>query len=216
MSKKSIQERIRQGKRIVTYFPVMNRRVQEKVHFIVNELLEKYDRPDLKEVAYSALKEIIINGVKANLKHYLFKTQLAGENVSDEERKKVLAMLKNNLNERELERFYSVALHEKLRVRVRIDHDESQIRFRVTNNTQMTEEENNRIIEKFKQALEYNNLAEYYMNFADDMEGSGIGITMIVLMLKNVGLDPYLFTVSTERKITVAKVELPLQDALGA
>lgn len=216
MSKKSIEERIQQGKRIVTYFPVMNKRVQEKVHFIVNELLKKYDRPDLQEVAYSALKEIIINGVKANLKHYLFKTQLAGENVSEEERKRVLAMLKNNLNEKELEKFYGIALKEKLRVRVRIDHDDSQIRFRVTNNTQMTEEENNRILEKFKQALSYNNIAEYYMNFADDMEGSGIGITMIVLMLKNVGLDPYLFTVSTERKITVAKVELPLQEALGA
>jgi len=73
--------------------------------------------------------------------------------------------------------------------------------------------EDKRIREKFEAALKYDSIADYYMNNLDDSEGQGIGITMIVLMLKGNNIDPHAFTFDPKKKhSTKAKIEFPIKE----
>lgn len=210
MRQRNMLEKIDNGKPIVTSFPVMDEKVQGSMHFMVENLLKRYKRPDLQEIVYSTLKELIINGVKANLKHYIFERE-AIHSEQNGEAKAALVELKGMLNEKDLVKFKEVAQMKKLKVRVRVLHSNDKMIFCIQNNTAMTEEEKRRVREKFNKALKYDGIAEYYLENADELEGSGLGITMIVLMLKGSGIDPNTLHIATIRpNVTQAYIELPL------
>ncbi|OHD53421.1 MAG: hypothetical protein A2014_04030 [Spirochaetes bacterium GWF1_49_6] len=205
-----IQQRIAQGEDICFDLYVMDGEAQQIVHSLVQGIINKYERQDLEEMIYSSLKELIINGVKANLKHFLFKAK--NINDTDEEHGIGFDDLKRLLDENELERFKEVAAMEGLSVRVTVIHSQERLMFLIENNTPMTRYERRRVREKFDSALQYDNIFEYYLGNADDTEGSGLGITMIVLMLKGVGIDPHAFSINVHGKnTTVAKIHLPLR-----
>lgn len=210
MSQEKFARDIAAGRAIEFDFPVINEGIQSMLHQISDALLDHYQRMDLKEILYSMLKELIINGVKANMKHYYFSQSNIDSN-SPESLARGYELLKEKLQESELNQFESIAQENGLQIHVSILHSQQRIITLVENNTPMTRFEDKRIREKFNKALHYDSIAEFYMENADDFEGSGLGITMIVLMLKGNGIDPHAFTVNTQDdRSTVAKVELPL------
>jgi hypothetical protein len=212
-NRSAILEDIANGVDIHFEFPVLSVGMQDALHFVLNALLEKYGREDLHETLYSALKEMVINGVKANMKHHFF-LQSGYSLDSPEDLLKGYAELKEKLNERELDRFEGLAREHKLRIQLSILHSQERIITLVENNTPMMPVEDQRIREKFSKALGYDSIVEYYMDNADDIEGSGLGITMIVLMLKANSIDPHAFTVNTSNSSsTVARIEVPLARA---
>ena len=205
---------IERGDDIQFDFPVLDVTIQEALHFVLDELLKRYERPDLHEALYSSLKEMIINGVKANMKHHFF--QEAGYSTDSEaDLAKGYEELKERLNEKELERFEGLARQHGLHIKLSILHSPQRFIALVENNTPMMPVEDERIREKFTRALGYDSIAEFYMDNADDIEGSGLGITMIVLMLKANNIDPHAFTINTSQKdSTIARVEVPLEPSV--
>jgi hypothetical protein len=204
----SLREQIRQGNEIELTFPVINRPIQEMIHSFLTELLGHYGREDLMETLYSILKELIINGVKANMKHHYFPEDEV-RRMSEEDH----LCMKALLNEQELVRFEEEAQRTGHGIILTTRHSPERLLFLITNTSPITDEEDGRIRQKFQTALAYDSIAEYYLDHADDIEGSGLGITMIVLMLKANNIDPHAFTVNTaNRKQTVAKLEFPLQE----
>jgi hypothetical protein len=212
MNERKIVENLEQNKNVSLSFYIMDEEIQHKVHFLAKKVLEKYDCLYLLDIVYSSLKELIINGIKANMKHHLM---LMHEIKPEEEGKENgnLAPLKKMLRESQLPNFKEIAKKENLKVKVSVKHKDEKLIFQVQNNTPMTETEKQRIRNKFEKALEFDSIAEYYIQNADQMEGSGLGITMIVLMLKGAGIDPKMFSVKLHRsKQTLAKVEFPLKN----
>jgi hypothetical protein len=48
------------------------------------------------------------------------------------------------------------------------------------------------------------------MDNADDTEGYGMGIALIVILLKSEKLDPNLFTIVTAPDTTTARIKIPI------
>lgn len=212
MTNERVLEKIANGKKIKTVFSIMDERVEHSVRFIVEQVLNHYNREDMIEATYTALKEIIINGVKANLKHHVFQ-EMVNDPHSEEQIRNALASFKQHLNENDMKEYRKIANRENLKVTLTVKHSADHILFKVENNTKMTQDEDRRVKEKFERALKYENIAEFYMDAADDTEGTGLGITMIVIMLKNVGVDPHVFSVHNIREqITSAKFSIPLEE----
>ena len=204
MDSNTLKKQIMEQSELEITFPVLNNKSQETVHQFLSVLLQHYQRPDLMDTLYSILKELILNGVKANMKHHYFPdTSLSSED---------LQCLKSLLNEAELQKFETTAAREGHFVSIHANHSDERLIFRVINSSPITVNEDRRIREKFQTALSYDSIAEYYMEHADDIEGSGLGITMIVLMLKANGVDPHAFTVDTRTaNRTTARLEFPLK-----
>ena len=207
MDKKHILSQIKNGEALTLTFPVINESIQETMHFIVDSLLVHYGQEEKKELLYSSLKELVINGIKANLKHHMVEIYSL-----DETNPQIQEMLKELLNEKELKKFEEIARRRDFNVKITIQHSSDEVILLVENNTVITKNEFKRVQDKFERALQYNNLFEYYMEHGDETEGSGLGITMIVLMLKGEGIDPKVFSIERdENDVTIAKLHVPLR-----
>jgi len=50
------------------------------------------------------------------------------------------------------------------------------------------------------------------MDNMDNTEGAGLGIALIMILLKNEGIDPNLFRIITHPDRTIARVEIPFSE----
>lgn len=204
-----LKELINNGQGIKITFPTINRNIEDSLKIILNELLAFYKRSDFMELMYSTLKELFINGVKANMKHYYF-NEMAIDLSNPDHVKKGYEALKEKLNEKNLIIFDEIARAANLNIILTLHHSKDRLLALVENNSPMNSNEDERIRDKFQKALKYESIADYYMECGDDTEGTGLGISMIVLLLKGCGIDPHAFTISSKDSTTVAKIEVPL------
>jgi hypothetical protein len=212
LDENGIKDMVKNGKPIEIVFPILNNPLQESIHFLVDTILHQYGRVDMKECIYTSLKELVINGIKANIKHIIFQEN-GIDTLSEKSLDKGLLLLKDLMNEKNIGELEKKAIARKLTIKLNILHSRDRIILIVENNTPMTDIEEKRVREKFEAALKYESIADYYMNNLDDSEGQGIGITMIVLMLKGNQIDPHAFTFDMKKRdATRAKIEFPMRE----
>lgn len=176
---------------------------------IIESILEKHDRPDYLSAVYTATKELALNGAKANIKRILFEE----ENVDVEDQvayEQAMRLFKERLTDEFTREYARKAYERNLFVDVRFDYDETHLVIQVLNNSAMSEKEDSRVREKFRLGEKYDSIAEYYMDVQDNVEGAGMGIALILMLLKAQEIDTHLFTIQSDfRTKTVARVEFP-------
>ncbi len=158
---------------------------------------------------FTVVMELVTNAVKANLKRAFFTRN--GYSLSDSESYRAgVEAFKDNYKVIEGEE-YGRALGElDLVVSVNIDLDNDRLLTFVENNTQLQADEETRIRGKLASAMSASELAEFYLHFGDDSEGSGLGLAMIVFLMREIGFDPNNFRVYQKNGKTIARIEFPL------
>ncbi len=178
--------------------------------YITETILSKYDRLDIIGPVYTALKELSINGAKANIKQVLFE-ELGISMDNDKDYASGMNHFKTNLTEAWILEYGKKAEIMGLYVDISFNYNPQRLLIEVINNRPISEKEDVRIRQKFQTAMEYDNIAEFYIAGGDSSEGAGMGIVLITMLLKAQGIDPHLFTLRSNYKdITIAKVEIPL------
>jgi putative nucleotidyltransferase with HDIG domain len=71
-----------------------------------------------------------------------------------------------------------------------------------------------RIQDKMARSRQYDNLEDALTHILDDSEGAGLGLIILVLMLKKIGLDDEAFNIKTTDKYTIASISIPLDKTL--
>ena len=214
-TKQQLKDQISLGRDLVYDFHDFHEGLEKEVDNAICVLLGKYDKKDLQEVIYSIVKELSINGVKANLKQIVFQEKNIDRNDSSSIIKGLHNLHEIISNPTMLEEYGKKAQKYNYSVKLRLKHSDKRVIVIGSNTVAMKDEEEQRIREKFKRALNYDSIAEYYMDNLDDAqaEGAGLGITMIVLLLKSSNINPHSFTIYKNRdKETVAKIEIPLAE----
>ncbi|MCS6984845.1 MAG: hypothetical protein NZM25_06960 [Leptospiraceae bacterium] len=185
---------------------------EEALNFITSTILNKYNRPDLQGPVYTAVKELAINGAKANIKHILF-WELGLNMDDDQEYEKGMAVFKENLSESWVLEYALKARDKKLYVDIVFDYNPDRLIVEVINNRPISPKEDVRIRAKFAKSMKYDDIAQFFLEGGDSSEGAGMGIVLVTMLLKAQGIDPHLFTIrSNYRDSTIAKVEFPLHD----
>ena len=80
----------------------------------------------------------------------------------------------------------------------------------VRNNVEINKKEYIRIHDKLARSRQYNTLEEALSNVLDPSEGAGLGLVILVLMLKKIGLDEDCFDIWAESGETVARITVPV------
>lgn len=178
---------------------------------IVNSILEKYNRIDLIDMVYSSAKELIINATKANLKRVIF-YNLNLEPSKEEDYHQGMTYFKNNISE---EKILSYKPHFKkynIPVIATFYYSPYVLNIKVKNSFPLLEIEERRIRDKFKKATSFSSLLDFFMEYGDDTEGAGMGLTMVGILLDQSGIDKRSFSLYSSNKYneTVAKLEIPL------
>ena len=82
------------------------------------------------------------------------------------------------------------------------------VRIAIRNNTELTATERSRIEEKLSIARGFNCLSDAYAKTEDGTEGAGLGIVMMIIMLKNLGFGSDVFDMTSESGQTCATLTL--------
>ncbi len=189
----------------------VNEKVEKYILHILKMILNKYGRASLLDLVYTITKELAINGVKANQKRLFFDEHgLDINNPADYE--KGVVDFRRAFSD-EMNEMYGTKSREKgVYVKIFLSHGDDGLCIEVENNTAIAPAEELRLREKMKKSMSYNDIAEFYMDNMDNTEGAGLGIALIMIMMKSEGLDPALFRIGTLEDRTVARVEIPFND----
>ncbi|MCP5483482.1 MAG: hypothetical protein H7A21_18745 [Spirochaetales bacterium] len=196
---------------LVTYF--LTDRGEGMLHAICRALLEARGRPDLLDIVYTAAKELILNGTKANVKRVLFREQgLDAANEADYRRG--MDLFKGELREERIAAYRSRFKEYDLPVTATFYGNPLVLNIKVKNNFPLLPQEEQRIREKFDRAQSFSSLIDFYTEHADESEGAGLGLTMVGLLLDESGIDKHAFTLYSNPIYgeTAARLEIPLSD----
>ena len=94
-------------------------------------------------------------------------------------------------------------------VELNFDYTSDGLVINVVNTTPINVHDEAKMREKLRFAMGVEDLAEFYINHGDDTDGAGIGIALIILLLKGENLDPSLFRIGVKEGKTMARLEIP-------
>ncbi|TGM60406.1 hypothetical protein [Leptospira vanthielii] len=184
--------------------------LDENLVIILDALTEKYGISDLSAILFTIVKDLILNGFKANFKRLFFlENQLDIHSPADYELG--VRMYKSLILSGRGNSFEPLAREKNLYVHVKIEHNQNQIKFDVRNNTTLVRGEMQKIRNSLLHAQNYNDIMEYYIERGDNSEGEGIGIALCVILLKGEGLPTDQFRIYHEDGETIAQLTIPLK-----
>lgn len=184
----------------------------EKVlNLVTSAILKKYGREDLIDVVYMSAKELVINATKSNLKRVLF-ARIGLDLFNPENYEQGMKHFKEELKEENIRKYKSLFREFKFTVTITFYYSPDVLNIKIKNNTQLIPQEEERIRQKFAQAVSYANLFDFYLEHGDDTEGAGMGLTLVGILLNQSGIDKHQFTLysSPHYNETTARLEIPL------
>ncbi len=208
-----IKEQIDRNKSYIMKFFIADDDVEKEVETALQIIFEKFNKPELAGVLLTCLMELIVNAAKANLKRVIF--ELNNLNI-DDENQYLSGMLKfkNLLVESSYIKYFSNLKNHDYWIKVVFEYDDKGVKIEVINNAHITQIEERRLREKLKKAMQYKDIAQFYLEQGDELEGAGMGIALVIMLMKGLGIDPGLFRIGNiEDKQTLIRLEIPFTDS---
>lgn len=182
-------------------------KTQNYVDHFLEAFLDELGIPQIMDQLSYCIKELAVNAKKANTKRIYFdERQLDLNNEVD-----YLNGMKNfKADTLSNNKHYLAQLRARdLYVKIEFLKYQGYCTVAVRNNSLLLPWERDRINEKVAKARQYATLEDAFEEVLDDSEGAGLGILVLVLMLRNVGFEGDFFQVYTVGGETVARIILP-------
>ncbi|GIX41552.1 MAG: histidine kinase [Leptospiraceae bacterium] len=209
----NIEIAVKNGRYLVLKTHRMTDTVEKHIQYALESILKKTEHERYIHSLYTILKELVINGCKANQKRIFFDDK--GLNILDpEDYQKGIEEYKKHFSEEMAIEYGKKAKQKGLYVLIDFEFDENGLRIEVINNSTIAPQEEKAMREKLKKAMGYNDLAEFYMDQAmqGDAEGAGLGLALVIILLKGEGIDPNYFRIIIDKDKTIARLEIPFTD----
>lgn len=173
----------------------------------VASLLRSISLEFLLEIVFTVLNELLVNAFKANVKRVYF--EKIGKNIFDkQDYKEGITNFRDEFGD--IHSGLLIAVEQSnYRIQLKISNEKDKIRFWVSNNAPMVEEEIERINVRLISASKVKNLTEAYQDNLDSYESSGLGLVLVQLLLRNSGITENHFSINSENDITTAYFEIP-------
>jgi len=182
---------------------------EKNIQYALSKILERHNKSDLYTPVYSSLKELVANAIKANAKYILIEE---GEIKDPDDIMEVVDKVRNILNEESLLLYGIKAKQYRLSTRIYLKPQTTRLTIEVINNLPVPQKELERMRERIERSSNYDSIADFYLENPDPAaEGMGLGLSMVVVLLKSVGIPYTNFTLYTDFKSkTVARIIIPL------
>lgn len=176
-------------------------------HYVVNHILASFKLNYLDTVIVTFLREVVENGVKANLKRAYFDARKADIQDPEQYASVIRAFRAEGVSN--LEDFVPVMQEMNLKVQVFMETTPEGLRVVVQNNSGMTPDELTRARSRIQAAAEISSIAEILERFEDDTEGAGLGILLNMLLLKKTGIGTHNFQIASSEQDTRVMLKVP-------
>ncbi|MDR1899898.1 MAG: HDOD domain-containing protein, partial [Treponema sp.] len=154
------------------------------------------------------VQELAVNAKKANTKRVYF-TERGLDLANPDDYKEGMEHFKENTLSN-IAHYLQLQKEKGLYIKLILQIKKNIIHIEVRNNVAVTKTELIRIHDKLARSRQYNNLEDALSQVLDDSEGAGLGLVILVLMLKKMGLDEDCFDILGTDKETIARIVIPL------
>lgn len=162
---------------------------------------------EIEDYIVYCLNELTTNAKKANTKRVYFKEK--GFDIYDQKSydEGMLNFKQESLSN--IDYYLQLQKKEGLYIKVIMQAKPGCIIFEVRNNVQMVATEFKRIFDRMVVARDYETVDQAFMQAIDDTEGAGLGLIIMLLMLKKIGLQEDAFELITEKDMTINRITIP-------
>ncbi len=174
---------------------------------ILGVYLEKFGQGALKDRISYCLRELAVNAKKANTKRVYFSEKNLDINDSEDYSVGMKTFKQETLDNINywLEKQKDAGLYIKIVFHSKGDSFSISIK----NNALISQKEQMRVYDRIARSRAFESMEEALSSVLDDSEGAGLGIVILVLMLKKIGLDEDAFDIDVEGDETVARITIP-------
>lgn len=205
--REDILQRINAGETVQFHMFSLGDSMERQLDFTIAAVLKKYARESLQATIYTCIKELIINATKAAARLAYFHDHGLDPNDPGDIFQANESM-RGRLDEAWIKKYGALAKELGHVTLVRIHHEPAGLRLDVTNpKMRATEEE--RVRRRLARGMTYDDLVAFYMEHGDQTEGEGLGLMMVLLLLRAEGINPHYFRMGVIDDRTFARIEIP-------
>lgn len=183
---------------------------EESLEQILAVFLEEFGQSQIKDRIAYCLRELAVNAKKANTKRaYFIERSLKIQNDEDYDegmkdfKRATLENIQHYLEkQKEMGHYIKIIFHTQAKT----------FSVSVRNNVEISKKEQLRVYDRVARSRAFDSMEEALSTVIDDSEGAGLGIVIMVLMLKKIGLGEDSFEIDVVNGETVAQINIPFSD----
>jgi putative nucleotidyltransferase with HDIG domain len=182
------------------------------IELVIEIFLKQVDKENLKSYIVYCVQELAMNAKKANTKRvYFMERGLDLTNPNDY--KEGMSSFKEDTLAN-IDHYLQLQKEKGLYIRLILQIKQHVIHIEVRNNVTITKTELIRIHDKLARSRQYDSLEDALAQVLDDSEGAGLGLVILVLMLKKIGLNEDSFDITSNEKETIARILIPMDSVM--
>jgi putative nucleotidyltransferase with HDIG domain len=175
---------------------------------IIKIFLKLAGQERLKEHINYCVMELATNAKKANTKRVYF-DEIGLDLTNPDDYQKGMENFKNTTLDN-ITHYLQLQKEKGLYIKLILQVRGNTVLIEVRNNAAATHTEISRIQDRLANAKQFDNLDEAFTQILDGSEGAGLGLVILVLMLKKMDLNEDCFNIRSNEKETVARLTIPL------
>ncbi len=188
----------------------MNHETEEYLETILFHFLKEFGQQELTPQISYCMRELAVNANKANTKRVFFdeqKLDISNEKDYQEGMASFKEATLSNINYY-LDKQKDAGLYIKI-----VFHASGEsLKLLIKNNVKISRKEQMRVYDRIARSRAFSSLEEAMGAVLDSSEGAGLGLVILVLMLKKLGLDEESFDIDVEGEETVAQLVIPFSE----
>ncbi len=198
---------IRLGVPIAITSYTLPKEMEAYINAVITEFLKQLHNEDIADYIVYYMNELTTNAKKANTKRVYFTEKGLDINDKTDYDSGMKNFKEDSLHN--IDHYLSLQKKAGLYVKLSLQATKTSIILDVVNNAPITKQEFKRIFDKLVRARQFSSLEEAFSQVLDDTEGAGLGLIIMVLMLKKMGLDEKAYEIRVVNGCTVNRVKIP-------
>ena len=183
--------------------------IETYIDDVITVFLKLAGQEKLKDYIVYCVRELAANAKKANTKRVYFQERGLDISNPDEYQQGMEQFKENTLDN--ISHFLQLQKERGLYIRLILQIQEDIFKIEIRNNVAVIRTELIRIHDRLARSRKYDDLDEALSQILDDSEGAGLGLVILALMLRKIGLDDDCFDIRCNEKETIARILIPLE-----
>lgn len=205
---KKVREAVKTGRMLTLTTHAYFSDERDYIDVILNLFLKAAGKVDLMDRLAYCIHELANNAKKANTKRVYF--QENGLDIHDESHYWIGMRNFRKDTVENIQHYLEKLKESDLYIKVQFKLNEEKLMVAVRNNVRLTEIERQKIEEKIIRGRQFDNMADAYASIEDTSEGAGLGIVMMIIMLRNLGLSDQIIRFFCNEQETFIMLTIPL------
>jgi putative nucleotidyltransferase with HDIG domain len=214
VDEEKIKKAIQSGIPLIITTYTLPHEIEVYIENVIEVFLKQTNQLRLKDYIFYCVQELVVNAKKANTKRVYFSEH--GLDIDDPDDYETGMRNFKEETITQIDHYLQMQKEKGLYIKVILKIKRNTIHIEIRNNVAANKVEQLRIHDKLARSRLYDSLEDAMSRVPEDSEGSGLGLVILVLMLKKIGLNDESFSIKTTGKFTIASLSIPLDETMIA